>query len=144
MRRMALVVVVSLIAVPAAGAKDGVLFDRTRAHLGDRVVLASSWNAHPTGLVAYLVPMAKAARFWHIPYQGSYAPNSGPPPAIRGVVRLGRLHATGRAVRLVFAVPHVPPGVYVLGLWCIPCNEHWTTALPNFQPNPLGMLRVVA
>jgi hypothetical protein len=52
-------------------------------------------------------------------------------------------NATGRAVRLEFRVPRVTAGRYVLGIWCKPCNEHWTSALPNWQPAPLGILRVL-
>jgi hypothetical protein len=144
-RASAAVFLVALVTATAATAKDGVSFDRARAHVGDRIVLASSWNAHPRGLVAYFMPLSVAAKWWHIPYTGSWETlNNGPPPKVRGVVRLGPLHANGRAVKLLFGVPHVRPGRYVLGIWCKPCNEHWTTALPNWQPNPLGILRVSA
>jgi hypothetical protein len=143
-RALAAVFLVALVTAATAVAKDGVVFDRTRAHVGDRVVLSSSWNAHPNGLVAYFMPLSVAARWWHIPYAGGWeTPNNGPPPKVRGVIRLGPLHATGRAVRLEFRVPRVAAGRYVLGIWCKPCNEHWTSALPNWQPAPLGILRVV-
>jgi hypothetical protein len=33
-------------------------------------------------------------------------------------------------------------GRYVLGFWCVPCNTHWTSALPNYQPNPFGIPRI--
>jgi hypothetical protein len=141
MRVVFVTCLLALVVVPTAVAKDWVQFDRLHAHTGDRVAIGSSWNSHPNGLVAYLVPMVKSPRFWHIPYQGSYSPNTGPPPRIAGVVKLGRVPAQGRAVRLVFSVPAVPAGVYVLGIWCVPCNSHWTTALPNYQPSPYGMLR---
>jgi hypothetical protein len=145
-RVVAAVFLVALVTATAATAKDGVAFDRTRAHVGDRLVLASSWNAHPRGLVAYLMPLSVAPKWWHFPYAGGWeTPNNGPPPRnVRGVLRLGALHTNGRAVRLVVRVPNVKPGRYVLGIWCKPCNEHWTTALPNWQPNPSGILRVVA
>jgi hypothetical protein len=73
---------------------------------------------------------------------GASTPNNGPPPHVRGVINLGALRAHGRAVRLAFRVPDVPAGRYVLGIWCKPCNEHWTTALPNWQPLATGILRV--
>lgn len=143
-RALAAVFLVALAAATAASAKDGVTFDRTEAHVGDRIVLASSWNAHPHGLVAYLMPLSVSAKWWHIPYTGAWQTlNNGPPPKVAGVVRLGALRARGRAVRLVVRVPAVKPGRYVLGIWCKPCNEHWTTALPNWQPSPTGILRVL-
>jgi hypothetical protein len=142
-RAVAAVFLVALVAAAGAVAKDGVGFPRAQAHVGDRLVLASSWNAHPNGLVAYFMPLSVSARWWHIGYTGTPTPNNGPPPRVRGVVRLGALQAHGRAVRLAFRVPNVPPGRYVLGIWCKPCNEHWTTALPNWQPSPAGILRVL-
>jgi hypothetical protein len=136
---------VALGTATTAAAKDGVLFDRAQAHVGDRVVLSSSWTSHPHGLVAYLMPLSVSARWWHISYTGDPStPNNGPPPKVHGVRRLGALTAHGRAVRLVFRVPHVRPGPYVLGIWCKPCKAHWTTALPNYQPVPEGILRVLA
>ncbi|MDX6477136.1 MAG: hypothetical protein QOH95_2647 [Gaiellaceae bacterium] len=126
-----------------ASAKDGVTFDRAHARVGDRIVLSSSWSAHPNGLVAYFMPLSVSSRWWHIGYTGTPTPNNGPPPGVRGVLRLGALNANGHAVRLAFRVPKVPPGRYVLGVWCKPCNAHWTTALPNWQPVPAGILRVV-
>jgi hypothetical protein len=144
-RALAAVFLVVLGTAGAATAKDGVSFDRTRAHVGDRLVLASSYNAHPHGLIAYFLPLSVSAKWWRIPYTGGWeTPSNGPPPKVRGVIRLGPLHSNGRAVKLVFRVPQVKPARYVLGIWCKPCNEHWTTALPDWQPNPLGILRVVA
>ena len=145
MRRVLIVAVLALLVVPAACAKDGVLFARPAAHAGDRLVLKSSWAAHPDGVAVYFMPLAVSPRWWHGSYNGWETPNNGPPPKrVRGVLRLGTLHSsTGHAVRLVTKVPRVKPGRYVLGFWCAACNEHWTSALPNFQPNPLGVLRVV-
>lgn len=142
-RALTLVFLVASLTASSAFAKDGVEFDRARAHVGDRLVLSSSWNAHPHGLVAYFMSLQVAARWYHASYTGDVMPNNGPPPHVRGVVRLGRLNANGRAVRLVFTIPRVSPGRYVLGVWCKPCNAHWTTALPNWQPNPAGILTVV-
>jgi hypothetical protein len=106
-------------------------------------VLSSSWNAHPRGLVAYFMSLSTAARWYHVSYTGDVEPNNGPPPRVPGVVRLGALQAKGRAVQLAFTVPRVRPGRYVLGIWYKPCNAHWTTALPNWQPNPNGILTVL-
>jgi hypothetical protein len=131
---------VALAAPAAAAAKDGLLFDRASARVGETVVASSPWNAHPHGLVLYLVPLAASPRFW--PTYQALSPASGPPPAVPGAVRLGRAGAGGHAARLAFRVPRVAPGRYVLGIWCIPCDAHWTTALPNFQPAPRGILRV--
>jgi len=142
-RAFAAVFLVALIAAAAAAAKDGIEFPRAQARVGEQIVLASSWTEHPNGLIAYFMPLSVSARWWHIGYTGTPTPNNGPPPHVRGVIRLGPLHARGRAVRLVFRVPDVPAGRYVLGIWCKPCNEHWTTALPNWQPLPAGILRVV-
>jgi hypothetical protein len=142
-RRVLLVALAALALVPIAAAKDAPLFDRARAHVGDTVVISSPWNAHPSGLVAYLVPLADAPRFYRISYTGDPRPNDGPPPTVASAVRLGKLHPNGRAVRLAFRVPNVEPGRYVLGIWCVPCNTHWTTALPNYQPSPRGILRIL-
>jgi len=141
-RALAAVFLVALVAAAAAVAKDGIEFPRTQARVGDRIVLASSWTSHPNGLVAYFMPLSISARWWHIAYTGAPTPNNGPPPQVRGVITLGALRAHGRAVRLAFRVPDVPAGRYVLGIWCKPCNEHWTTALPNWQPLAAGILRV--
>jgi len=135
-------VLVALAVIPAAAAKDWLSFERTRAHVGDRVTVSSGWNAHPNGLVAYLVPYALSPSFYKIPY-GGMGFNAGPPPALRGVIELGRARPNGHAASLTFSVPRVAPGRYVLGVWCVPCNEHWTTALPNWQPDPHGILRIV-
>jgi hypothetical protein len=138
----ALVAAAALVLLTPASvcAKDWLQFDRLHAHVGQRVAVESGWNAHPDGLVVYLVPLARSASFWRIPYTGGYAPNAGAPPRVRGAVKLGRAAAHGRAARLVFRVPRA--GRFVVGVWCVPCNTHWTSALPNYQPTPYGVLRV--
>jgi hypothetical protein len=52
------------VAAATAVAKDGIEFDRTQAHVGDRIALASSWTSHPN------------------------TPNGGPPP--EGILRVVR------------------------------------------------------
>jgi hypothetical protein len=127
--------------VPAALAKDGLLFDRHDARVGDSLTLTTSWMTHPGGVRVYLVPLGASPRWWRT-YQAD-APAVGPPPRLASARYLGvivRWHGTGG--RLQFRVPAVAAGRYVLGFWCRPCNTHWTSALPNFQPNAYGILRI--
>jgi hypothetical protein len=132
---------VALAFAPLADAKDGLLFDRHAARAGDRITLSARWMSHPDGMIMYLIPLAASPRWW--PTYQALAPARGRPPALKSAVRLGRVErwrSTGG--RLQFRVPRVTPGRYVLGFWCRPCGTHWTSALPNFQPNPYGILRV--
>ena len=134
-------ILVALVVVPSAVAKDGLLFDRPNASAGQSMTLTSSRVNHPGGVVAYLIPLSAAPRWWRT-YQ-AYAPAIGPPPKLKSAIRIGvveRWHGTGG--RLAFRVPAVAAGRYVLGFWCRPCNTHWTSALPNYQPQPLGILRI--
>ena len=133
MFRVAIAFLGVALAVPcAASAKGGLLFDRTTAQVGDPLVLSSPWEAHPTGTVVYLLPLADSPRFWPT-YQALW-PASGPPPRVASAVRLGRTKRFGEnGTMLAFRVPRVKPGRYVLGFWCIPCDTHWTSALPNYQ-----------
>ena len=145
MTRTAVVVaaLVALAFVPSALAKDGLLFDRHEARVGEPLTLTTSWLNHPGGVTVYLVPLGASPRWWNT-YQAD-APAVGPPPRLRSARLLGviqRWHGTGG--RLQFRVPGVPGGRYVLGFWCRPCNTHWTSALPNYQPSPYGILRIRA
>jgi hypothetical protein len=145
-RPLLVALVVALVAVPAASAKDGLQFTRTRAHVGDPLVVSTGYATHRSGIVVYFMPLAVAARWWRISYNGdSETPHNGPPPRhVAGVIRLGVARPYGaHGLRLVTRVPRVAPGRYVLGIWCRPCNEHFTTALPNFQPSRTGILRVL-
>jgi hypothetical protein len=64
---------------------------------------------------------------------------------VRAARFVGELRPIGvYGVTLTFRVPKVAPGRYVLGYWCVPCGTHWTSALPNYQPTPRGILRVRA
>lgn len=137
----AVVAGLALVFAPLAGAKDGLLFDRHTARVGDSVTMSSSWVAHRDGVIVYLIPLAASPKWWHT-YQ-AYAPAYGKPPTLAAAIKLGRMERWGdHGGRLQFRVPRVAPGRYVLGFWCLPCGTHWTTALPNFQPNPYGVLRV--
>jgi hypothetical protein len=134
-------VAVLLAVVPTALAKDVLVFDRSTARIGTPMTLTSPWVNHPGGVVVYFMPLKAAARWWKT-YQ-AYAPAPGAPPKLKAATLLGvikRWHATGG--RLSFRVPAVAPGRYVLGFWCRPCNTHWTSALPNYQPLASGILRV--
>jgi hypothetical protein len=140
-RRPVLVAFVALAFVPAATAKDGFVFPRTSAHVGDRIALSTPWASHRSGVVVYFMPLAVSPKFW--PTYQALAPAYGTPPRVRGAIRVGELQPWGaNGVRLVFRVPQVEPGRYVLGFWCRPCGSHWTSALPNYQPSPRGILRV--
>ncbi len=130
----ATVAVLALVFAPLAGAKGGLLFDRHNARVGDRLTLASPWVGHHDGVVVYFMPLAASPKWWHT-YQ-AYAPAYGKPPALAAAIRLGRIERWGAGGgRLRFRVPRV--------VWCIPCDTHWTSALPNFQPDPYGILRVL-
>jgi hypothetical protein len=132
----------ALVLAPVAAAKDGLLFDRHTARVGDQLSLTSPWVAHRAGVVVYFMPLAASPKWWHT-YQ-AYAPARGKPPALAAAIKLGQIRRWGsHGGELRFHVPQVPPGRYVLGFWCIPCDTHWTSALPNFQPTPYGILRVV-
>jgi hypothetical protein len=141
-RLVALIAVVALATAPGAAAKDGLSFSRHSAHVGDQLTLSSSWMTHRTGVVVYLLPLAQAPRWW--PTYQALAPAYGPPPHLASAVRLGAIQPYGsHGGRLTFRVPRVAPGRYVLGFWCKPCNTHWTSALPNYQVDPYGVLRVL-
>jgi hypothetical protein len=131
----------ALVFAPVAGAKDGLLFDRHTAHVGDRITLSTHWINHRDGVIVYLMPLAASPKWW--PTYQAYAPAYGKPPSLRAAIRLGHIQPWGSGGgRLRFRVPQVAPGRYVLGFWCRPCDTHWTSALPNFQPNPYGILRI--
>jgi hypothetical protein len=137
----ALVAGLALVFTPAADAKDGLLFPRRTAHVGDRITLSAAWMAHPAGVIVYLMPLAASPKWW--PTYQAYAPAYGKPPSLRAAIRLGKVKPWGSAGgRLQLRVPRVAQGRYVLGFWCVPCNTHWTSALPNYQPNPFGILRI--
>ena len=143
--RLLVLVVAMLVFAPTAAAKDGLLFTRASAHVGDALVVSTAYATHRRGVFVYFMPLSVAPRWWHVPYSGGWqTPNNGPPPRVRGVVALGAAQPYGaHGLRLVTRVPRVPAGRYVLGVWCKPCNEHFTTALPNFQPSRRGILRVL-
>jgi hypothetical protein len=139
----ALAIALALALVPPAVAKGGLLFPRSSARIGDTLVLTSRWVSHRDGVVVYFMPLADSPKWW--PTYQALAPAYGTPPRVRSAHRLGRLeHWSSPGVRLEFRVPAVPAGRYVLGFWCIPCGTHWTSALPNYQPSPYGILRVRA
>jgi hypothetical protein len=137
-----LLALAALVSAPSAGAKDGLLFDRPTASAGDTIVLSASWASHPTGVRVYLIPLAQSPRWWRT--HSGWTPNYGDPPALKSAVYVGRTTSwREHGARLEFRVPRVVPGRYVLGSWCVPCDTHWTSALPNFQLSPHGILHVV-
>jgi hypothetical protein len=139
---VALAAAAALALPPAVAAKDGLVFPRASAHVGDRIVLSTPWASHRRGVIVYFMPLALSPKFW--PTYQAVAPAWGPAPRLRGAIRLGMLRPWGaNGTRLVFHVPKVAPGRYVLGFWCLPCGAHWTSALPNYQPTPRGILRVL-
>jgi hypothetical protein len=141
-RFVALAAVLALATAPSAAAKGALSFDRHTAHVGDKLTLSSSWIDRPSGIVVYFLPLAQAPRWW--PTYQALAPAYGPPPHLAAAIRLGRIHPYGdHGGRLVFRVPRVAPGRYVLAFWCVPCGTHWTSALPNYQVDPYGVLRVL-
>ena len=134
--------VLALATAPSAVAKGSLSFDRHTAHVGDTLTLHSSWVDNPTGIVVYLLPLAQSPRWW--PSYQALAPAYGPPPHLAAAIRLGRIQRYGtHGGRLRFRIPHVAPARYVLAFWCQPCGTHWTSALPNFQVDPYGILRVL-
>jgi len=140
-RLVAFLAVVALGTEPCAVAKGGLSFDRHSAHVGDTLTLGSSWVDRPTGIIVYFLPLTDSPRWW--PTYQALTPAYGPPPHLRAAIRLGRIQPWGdHGGRLRFRVPHVAPGRYVLAFWCVPCGTHWTSALPNYQVDPYGILRV--
>ena len=135
-------VVAFFVSSAPALAKDWLSFDRAWARPGDTVRAQTTYAQHGNKLVVYVLPLASSPRFWSIGYINDYAPDAGPPPHVRGAIRVGTTRAYGQAAWLAFRMPRVRPGEYVLGVWCKPCNTHWTSALPNYQPDPRGLLRV--
>ena len=84
---------VLLVVAPAALAKDGLLFDRPAASVGQAITLTSPWLNHPGGVVAYFMPLSVAPQWWKT-YQ-AYAPTVGPGgrercPVLSNVADLGR------------------------------------------------------
>jgi hypothetical protein len=141
-RLAALIAVLALATAQSAVAKGGLSFNRTSAHVGDLLTLTTTWIDRPSGTVVYLLPLAQAPRWW--PTYQALAPAYGPPPHLAAAIRLGRIQPYGtHGGRLVFRVPRVAPGRYVLAFWCVPCGTHWTSALPNYQVDPFGVLRVL-
>jgi hypothetical protein len=139
---VALAACAAFVFAPLADAKGGLLFDRRAAHAGDRITLSARWMGHRDGVIVYFIPLAASPKWW--PTYQAYAPAYGKPPALKTALRLGQVKRWGTAGgRLQFRVPRVAPGRYVLGFWCRPCDTHWTSALPNFQPTPDGILRVL-
>jgi hypothetical protein len=141
LRSAAALVVTALVLAPPAAAKGGLVFPRTSARVGEKLVLSSPWMDHRDGTAVYLLPLALSPKWW--PTYQALAPAYGPPPRLARALRLpGLQHWGGSGVRLRFRVPAVAPGRYVLAFWCVPCGTRWTSALPNYQPTPYGILRV--
>jgi hypothetical protein len=140
-RAFLLVLAVAAIVVPSAAGKGEPVFPLESARTGDWVVLSTPFASPRTHVRVYFMPLAVSPRFWRT-YQ-AFAPAYGPPPKVRAARFLGELQPAGDyGVTLAFRVPKVAPGRYVLGYWCVPCDTHWTSALPNYQPSPRGILRV--
>lgn len=142
-RRLVVASVLALTVTSSAAAKGEPRFDRTTARVGDTLTLTSRYVGDPVGVVVYLLPLADAPRWW--PTYQALAPAHGTPPHLRSAVRLGRISRWGEHGGTIrFRVPHVVAGRYVLGYWCVPCRTHWTSALPNFQTDRFGVLRIRA
>jgi hypothetical protein len=140
-RLVAFMAVLALVTAPGAAAKDSLSFSRHSARVGDRLTLTTSWMTHRTGIVVSLLPLSQSPRWWLT--HNADAPAYGPPPHLASAVLLGHIEPYGtHGGRLVFRVPRVAPGRYVLAFWCKPCNARWTSALPNYQVDPYGILRV--
>jgi hypothetical protein len=115
------VVVVVLAAASPAEAALAFRFNRASARPGQPVVaFEPGWSTSPSGVIVYLVPT-------RLPgvtpdSAGSYILRR--PPA-HHTIRLGRPHLS-RTHRLFirFRVPHVPPGNYTTGFWCLSCAKH--------------------
>jgi hypothetical protein len=143
LRRLALAGVLALTVAASASAKGEPRFDRATARVGDTLTLTSPYVGDPVGVVVYLLPLAASPLWW--PTYQALAPAYGPPPHLRSAVRVGRVSRWGaHGGRIRFRIPHVVPGRYVLGYWCVPCGTHWTSALPNFQLDRFGILRIRA
>lgn len=138
MRRLALVVLASLLfAVPAA-AKYGPPFDRASARAGATIRINEGlFSVARTD--AWLLPLGEAKAWW--PDYGAVQPTYGPVLRLRAMRRLGTIpHWATLDVR----VPDVPPGRYVLAYRVPSTGARWTSARPDYVPNlPGNVLRVV-
>ena len=122
-------------------------FDRTRAHVGERVTIFQPGGLHwlakdSRPIRVYLVPASAAGSMTR---RSDGRSRLGPPG--RRAVFLGRLRMP--AGRLTFAVPHVQPGRYAALAWCGPCGGTLIASVPWNVPdgveirNDGSLLRVV-
>ncbi|HEV7642026.1 MAG TPA: hypothetical protein VGO39_14260 [Gaiellaceae bacterium] len=117
-------------------------FDRASARVGQALSLGVGdvvtdrpiWSGGERLRVdIYLLPLARSPKWWPTYTGAGYA--YGPPPQLRGAVRLGSvLRWEGEGQQLRVSVPSVPAGSYVLGYWCRQRNARWASALPNLRP----------
>lgn len=146
----AAVIVVALASSRPVDAAVAPLFDRTHARPGDRVAVSAGYvgtDATARRIVLYLVPLGLAARFSPFPAFGPPTPAPGPPPTLRGVVRLGHPQRSNDlgAGALAFRVPRAAHGRYTLGVWCGTCapgGNHWAMASETWAGNPHAILTV--
>lgn len=96
------------------------VFTRGQAAVGQRVEAVSGDRRGPQSLPPvrsirlYLVPMARAKSPKHQTSTG--------PPTDPTWLPLGRLrHPHPGVYKLSFVIPHVAPGSYTIGFWCVPC-----------------------
>jgi hypothetical protein len=117
----ALIPVAVMLAWPVMACADLLLvFKQGHAAVGQRVEVFSGdqrgpWSLPPVhGIRLYFVPMAHAKSPRHQPSTGR--------PTDPTWLPLGRMRHPRRGVfKLSFVIPNVPPGLYTIGFWCIPC-----------------------
>jgi hypothetical protein len=96
------------------------VFTRGQAAVGQRVEAVSGDRRGPQslppvrGIRLYLVPMARAKSPKHQTSTG--------PPTDPTWLPFGRLrHPHPGVYKVSFVIPHVAPGSYTIGFWCVPC-----------------------
>lgn len=124
-----------LAVAPAASAKLKLEFDRPAARAGDQVLLTfGEYFVRPDHVVhVYFVRASILGRVVR-PAAGGGTERPGPPPRLRGVVKIGTTRSGSAGLR--FRVPRVAPGRYAAVVWCSTCTSSYLLAgLPGSVPD---------
>lgn len=113
-------VLVSFALAPAASAKLQLKFDRATARPGERVSLTFGdyFTSDKNVVHVYLVHAPILGNVIR-PSQGGGIRRLGPPPRLRGVVKVGQI--TSGKPGLSFRVPKLRAGRYAAVIWCSTC-----------------------
>lgn len=132
---VAAVALVAAAAVPTGSAKLSLVFDRSSAKPGERVSLTFGeyFVSRENVVHVYLVRASILGRVIR-PALGGGVERLGPPPRLRGVVKVGTTRSG--APGLLFRVPRVPAGRYAAVIWCSTCASRYLLAsFPGSVPD---------